>query len=78
MLTLSDKWVKFLQSQPETGMTYQIGTIRLRDGGEFPQAVIIQSTIISDVRGLEEIPFVEDDITRIEITHDKWDWKKEQ
>jgi hypothetical protein len=43
-----------------------------------PRIPRVPSTIISDVRGHEEIPFAEDDIARIEITHDKWDWKKEQ
>jgi hypothetical protein len=29
---------------------------------------------ITKVRGFAEIPFAEDDIGEIIVTHDKWDW----
>ena len=73
MLQLSDKWAPVLTSQPETGMGYQIATIVLADGSRYEHAVI-ESGIITRVRGFTSIPFKEEDIAEIIVTHDKWDF----
>ena len=72
-LQLSDKWVQFLVNQPETGMGYQVCTIRLRDGREFKQA-IVDSGFVSKIKDTDGIPFSEDEIEEIIVTHDKWQW----
>jgi hypothetical protein len=76
MIPLSAKWTKELASQPETGMGYQIASIVLKDGRRFDQ-VVIDSGFITRVKGMETIPFSEDDIREIILTHDKWDFDKE-
>jgi hypothetical protein len=76
MLALSKKWTEYLRSQPETGMGYQVVTVRTRGGKIFPQAVV-DSGYLSRIRGLHEIPFKEEEIEEITVTHHKWDWKNE-
>jgi hypothetical protein len=75
MILLSDKWAPQLTSQPETGMGYQVVTVQLYDGRQFPQAVV-DSSYVTKVRGYLEVPFSEEQISSITVTHDKWDWSK--
>jgi len=44
-----------LVNQPETGMGYQVCTIRLRDGREFKQA-IVDSGFVSKIKDIDGIP----------------------
>ena len=73
MLTLSEAWYGRLLKMPETGMTYTIATVVLKDGREFPQAVICEGCI-SRIRGHSSVPFTEEEIAEIVPTHDKWDF----
>jgi hypothetical protein len=73
MIALSSKWAPILLSQPETGMGYQIVSIVLKDGRRFDQAVIVEGTI-GQIRGIQGIPFTEDEIASIIVTHDKWNF----
>jgi hypothetical protein len=77
MLNIPEKFIKELMSKPETGMGYQIVKIILKDGREFNQVAVIQSSIIGQIRGMDKIPFKEDEIDQIILTHDKWDFSKE-
>ena len=70
MISLSAKWVPVLLSQPETGMSYQIASVFLRDGRRFDRVVIVQG-VIGEVDGKKEIPFKEEDIEDIRVTHDR-------
>lgn len=74
---LSSKWGPRLVSQPETGLGYQIATIVLKSGQRYDQA-LIESGTITRLRGLSEIPFKEEDIADIVVTHDKWDFVHER
>jgi hypothetical protein len=76
MLRLSKKWAETLSKLPETGMDYQIATVVLKDGRQFPQTAIVGG-LIAQIRGLSDIPFSEGDIADFIITHDKWDWSHE-
>ncbi len=73
MLQLSNKWERLLTSQPETGMGYQIASIVLKDGRKYDQAVIAGG-IVTKIRNIEDIPFGEDDIDQIIVTHVKWNF----
>jgi hypothetical protein len=75
MLKLSDKWVSKLLDLPETGMDYQIVTVILKDGRQFKQ-VANEGGFITKIKGQIGIPFSEDEIENIIVTHDKWDWNK--
>jgi len=73
--TLPENWSKFLLSQPETGMDYQVVAITLRDGRVIPDVAIVHHSIVSQVRGHSDIPFDSADIAHIEVTHQKWDFQ---
>jgi hypothetical protein len=77
MVQLSDKWAPILVSQPETGMGYQIASIVLRDGTRYNQ-VVIESGVITRIRHYGKIPFKEEDIADIIVTHDKWDFSRDR
>ena len=76
MIALSPKWAAQLTGQPETGMGYQVVSVILKNGQRFDQA-IIDSGYITRVRRFKEIPFTEDEIQEIIVTHDKWDFRNE-
>ena len=69
MNELPKKWSDYLFKQPESGMTYQIVTITLRDGRKF-EVSVTDSHIIGRVRGYSGIPFDPEDIASIEVTPD--------
>ena len=71
----SAKFLRLLSEMPETGMGYQVVTITLKDGRTFNQVVIAEGLI--KIRGRADIPFTEDDIADITVTHDKCDWSQE-
>ena len=76
-IRLSQLWVEQLLTQPETGMGYQIVTVHLQDGRKYKQT-IVDSGYITRIRGLDHIPFSEDEIVEIIVTHDQWDFRKER
>lgn len=69
MLRLSDKWATVLASQRETGMGYHVVTVRLKDGRQFAGVTVVGG-VISRVAGAESVPFAEEEIDGIEVTHD--------
>ena len=70
MIVLSSRWAEVLSSQPETGMGYQVATVRTKDGRSFAKVVIVGG-IVSSFQGNPDIPFSEDDIDAITVTHEK-------
>lgn len=77
MITLSNKWEPKLVAQGETGMGYQIATVVLKDGRRFDRVVIVGAHI-TQIKDIEGIPFSEDQINEIIVTHDKWDFNAER
>lgn len=77
MIELSAKWAAKLVAQGETGMGYQIVSVVLKDGRRFDQVAIVGGTI-GQIKGIQGIPFAEDDIAEIIVTHDKWDFNAER
>jgi hypothetical protein len=71
----SAEWLAKVKSLPETGMGYTVVCVTLRDGRKFNQA-LIDSGYLTQVRGLPNVPFKEDDIAGISATHEKWDWNE--
>lgn len=67
------KWGATLTSLPETGMGYQIATVKLSDGRQFRQALIVEGQL-TKIRGIEGIPFSEDEIADIVVTHERWNF----
>ena len=50
MLVLSNKWAPILISQPETGMSFQIASIFLKNGSRFDRVVITGGYIVQNRR----------------------------
>ena len=73
MIALSDKWGPKLVAQGETGMGYQIASIVLKNGKRFDRVVIVGRNI-TQIKDTDGIPFSEDEIEEIIVTHDKWDF----
>lgn len=77
MIQLSDRWGSRLRSQPETGMGYQVVSIITHSGRRIDQ-VLVESGVITKVRGHDSIPFREEDISDMIVTHDRWDFGVER
>lgn len=76
MITLPQKWLFELANKPETGMGYQIVDVLLNDGRLFKQVVVVEGQITL-IRGLDGIPFTQDQIADVILTHDKWNFNAE-
>jgi hypothetical protein len=66
LFKLSEKWLTYLNSQPETGMGYQFATVHLVDGRKFERA-LIDGGYITRISLDSRIPFEERDIDRIVV-----------
>jgi len=68
---MPDRIAEFLKSQPETGMGYQIVTVKMKDGKEFERVQVLDARDIGTVDGMTDIPFNPYDIESVVVTHDK-------
>ena len=75
MLLLPQEWRDFLLAAGETGVGYQTGDVTLKDGTVF-RDVGFGIAYLGGIRGRKtgDIPFSAEDIAKIEITHNKWQW----
>jgi hypothetical protein len=72
LFQLPQNWVAVLREQPESGMTYQVVTVVLKDGRRFERVPYCVGCI--DLKGLPgfwKVPFSAEDILSIALTHDK-------
>lgn len=76
MKTLPKAWSDYLHAKGETGMGYQVVAVTLRDGRRIDDVAIIESHIIGEVRGHEDIPFEPEDIVGVELTHRRWEFSR--
>jgi hypothetical protein len=63
-----------LKSAEETGIGYQVVSVRLKDDRIFEQVVISEGCII-EVRGYKEIPFAPDDVDSVSVNHKRWNFR---
>jgi hypothetical protein len=70
MFKLDDKWAPVLLNSPETGMGYHIVTIRLKNGERYDR-IAVTGGLIARVAGSSVVPFTNDDIEEVVVTHDK-------
>lgn len=71
-MQLPESWASSLIQQPESGMSYQVLTISLRDGRRFERVVCVGGLI--DLGGCEAFlsnPFRSSDIVGVVVTHDR-------
>jgi hypothetical protein len=74
--TLPKNWSDYLNSKGETGMGYQVVAVTLRDGRAIEDVAVIESHIIGEVRGYDDIPFEPEDIVSLELTHRRWKFRR--
>jgi hypothetical protein len=65
---ISPEHVSGLKQQSETGPSYHVVSVELKDSRLFEQVVISQGCVIA-VRGHTEIPFESDQIAEMKINH---------
>jgi len=70
MIELSTEWLDYLIKKPETGMGYHIVSIVLRDGTRYDK-VVVDGGYIAKIKEFSVIPFSNEDIQEIIVTHDK-------
>ena len=70
MIDLPSKFLEDLRMKPETGMGYQIVSIILNDGRRFDRVVIVEGRV-TQVKGMDGIPFSPGDIREIILTHER-------
>jgi len=58
-------------------MGYHVVSVVLKDGKRFDQVVVDQG-YITQIRHYPSIPFTEEDIKDIVVTHDKWNFSKDK
>ncbi len=63
-----------LKNAEETGIGYQVVSVRLKDERIFEQVVISEGCII-EVRGYKEIPFTPDEVVSVNLTHKHWNFR---
>jgi hypothetical protein len=64
-----------LKGVRETGIGYQIVSVKLRDGRSFDQVVTSEGCVI-EVRGYEEIPFAPEDVASVMVNHKHWNFRE--
>ena len=60
--------------QNETGLGYQVVSVKLKDGRNFEQVVASEGCSIA-VRGYAEIPFQFDEAARVKVNHKRWNFR---
>jgi hypothetical protein len=73
--TLPKFWSEYLVSKPETGVGYQVVAVTLKDGKRIEDVAIVQSSLIAEVRGCDEVSFEPEEIESLELTHRKWKFR---
>ena len=56
-------------------MGYQVVTVVLKDGRQVKRVAIIQSSLVGDIFGMDHIPFTENEIANVIVTHEKWNFQ---
>ena len=63
-----------LKNAEETGIGYQMVSVRLKDERIFEQVVISEGCVI-EVRGYKEIPFAPEDVASVSVNHKHWNFR---
>ena len=63
-----------LKQGGETGMGYQIVSVKLKDGRNFDQVVASEGCFIQ-VRGYNAIPFKSDEVASVRVSHKHWNFR---
>ena len=67
-------YVDSLKRDKETGIGYQIVSVKLKDGRFFEQAVVSEGCIIQ-VRGYTDVPFAPEELASVSVNHRRWNFR---
>ena len=70
-LAQKEEWRQKLINKPETGMGYQIADVTLLDGTIYKDVTISNGKYINEVPGCSTIPFGNEEIADVNVTHNK-------
>jgi hypothetical protein len=74
LVPIPSGFVDHLKRAEETGIGYQVVSVKLRDGRTFDQVVTSEGCII-EVRGFKEIPFAPNDVASVNVNHKRWNFR---
>jgi len=63
-----------LKREKETGIRYQVVSVKLKDGRCYEQAVASEGCIIQ-VRGYEDVPFAPNELESVRVNHKRWNFR---
>jgi hypothetical protein len=63
-----------LKCRKETGIGYQVVSVRLKDNRTFDQVVVSEGYIIA-VRGYAGVPFRFDEVETVTVNHKRWNFR---
>jgi hypothetical protein len=63
-----------LKREKETGLGYQVVSVKLKDGRRHEQAVASEGCIIQ-VRGYENVPFRANELESVRVNHKRWNFR---
>jgi hypothetical protein len=63
-----------LKCQKETGLGYQVVSVRLKDHRTFDQVVVSEGCIIA-VKDFAEVPFRFDEVATVTVNHKRWNFR---
>jgi hypothetical protein len=66
--------VDSLKREKETGIGYQVVSMKLNNGRCFDRVVASEGCIIQ-VRGYEAVPFAPDDMASVSVNHKRWNFR---
>jgi hypothetical protein len=66
--------VNNLKREKETGIGYQVVSVKLKDGRCFDQVVASEGCIIQ-VRGYEVVPFAPGEVESVSVNHKHWNFR---
>jgi hypothetical protein len=75
LFPIPEKCLDHLKLGPETGIGYQVVSVKLQDGRNFDQVVVSEGCII-EVRGFRGIPFSTDEVVDVSVTHKRWNFRE--
>jgi hypothetical protein len=78
MISVNDpRLVQKVINNSETGMGYTVVDVVLKDGRVIRQSIFMDG-FITQVKGMDSVPFTSEDISDLKVTHESWDFNAER
>jgi hypothetical protein len=74
LVPIPNDFVDELKKDKETGLGYQVVSVKLKDGSCFDQVATSEGHVI-EVRGHDEIPFTPAEVAAVKVNHKRWNFR---